>query len=209
MTEVTIDRELLELSLNGDEQQQAKARNKLRTLLGGQGAEEHEAVEVVGYLNESGTYYPSMGSVERYAPPGERLWRLMTVAQHERILATLKRAQSAKVPDAGAEQSASDDVFEEGQWWLEELDSIVANGTPTQRRAMAVVRNLLSCWQRVQAAAVPKGWSIQRVFNPSGYTIQMPDGGFLRITDFGGGGVETAFAKFICAMLANAEGVEK
>jgi len=33
MTGVTIDRELLELSLNGDEQQQAKARNKLRTLL--------------------------------------------------------------------------------------------------------------------------------------------------------------------------------
>lgn len=66
-----------------------------------------------------------------------------------------------------------------------------------------------AAWQRTQAAAVPKGWSIQRVFNPSGYTIQMPDGGFLRITDFGGGGVETAFAKFICAMLANAEGVEK
>ncbi len=106
------------------------------------------------------------------------------------------------VPDAEAAQSAPDDVFEEGQWWLVELDSIVANGTPDQRRAMAVVRNLLSCWQRVQAAAVPKGWSIQRVFNPSGYTIQMPDGGFLRITDFGGGGVETAFAKFICAMLA-------
>lgn len=209
MTEVTIDRELLELSLNGDEQQQAKARNKLRTLLGGQGAEGHEAVEVVGYLNESGTYYPSMDSVERYAPPGEQLQQLMTVTQHERILPAQERAQSAAVSGAQAAQSASDDVFEEGQWWLEELDSIVANGTPTQRRAMAVVRNLLSCWQRVQAAAVPKGWSIQRVFNPSGYTIQMPDGGFLRITDFGGGGVETAFAKFICAMLANAEGVEK
>ena len=33
MTQVLIDRELLELSLNGDEQQQAKARNKLRTML--------------------------------------------------------------------------------------------------------------------------------------------------------------------------------
>lgn len=177
----------------------------LRTLPARQGAEEHEAVEVVGYLNESGTYYPSMDSVERYAPPGEQLQQLMTVTQHERTLPAQERAQSAAVSGAQAAQSASDDVFEEGQWWLEELDSIVANGTPTQRRAMAVVRNLLSCWQRVQAAAVPKGWSIQRVFNPSGYTIQMPDGGFLRITDFGGGGVETAFAKFICAMLANAE----
>lgn len=141
-----------------------------------------------------------------------RVLRAEDVAEYLTLLRTLpvqERAQSAAVPDASAVQSASDDVFEEGQWWLEELDSIVANGTPTQRRAMAVVRNLLSCWQRVQAAAVPKGWSIQRVFNPSGYTIQMPDGGFLRITDFGGGGVETAFAKFICAMLANAEGVEK
>ena len=141
-----------------------------------------------------------------------RVLRAEDVAEYLTLLRTLPaqgRAQSAAVSDAEAEQSASDDVFEEGQWWLEELDSIVANGTPTQRRAMAVVRNLLSCWQRVQAAAVPKGWSIQRVFNPSGYTIQMPDGGFLRITDFGGGGVETAFAKFICAMLASAEGAEK
>lgn len=102
MSKVTIDRELLELSLNGDEQQQAKARNKLRTLLGGQGAEEHEAVEVVGYLNESGTYYPSMDSVERYAPPGEWLRRLMTVAQHERILAAWLRAQPALTVWEGA-----------------------------------------------------------------------------------------------------------
>ena len=137
-----------------------------------------------------------------------RVLRADDVAEYLTLLRTLpaqERAQSAAVSGAQAAQSASDDVFEEGQWWLEELDSIVANGTPTQRRAMAVVRNLLSCWQRVQAAAVPKGWSIQRVFNPSGYTIQMPDGGFLRITDFGGGGVETAFAKFICAMLASTQ----
>ena len=54
-----------------------------------------------------------------------------------------------------AAQSAPIDVFEEGQWWLVELDSIVANGTPDQKRAMAVVRNLLSCWQRTQSA--PEG----------------------------------------------------
>ena len=110
-----------------------------------------------------------------------RVLRADDVAEYLTLLPALpaqERAQSAAVSGAQAAQSASDDVFEEGQWWLEELDSIVANGTPTQRRAMAVVRNLLSCWQRVQAAAVPKGWSIQRVFNPSGYTIQMPDGGF-------------------------------
>ena len=71
----------------------------LRTLPAQQGAEEHEAVEVVGYLNESGTYYPSMDSVERYAPPGDWLRRLMTVAQHERILDAWQRSQSARVPE--------------------------------------------------------------------------------------------------------------
>lgn len=38
MTDVLIKRELLELSLNGDEQQQAKARNKLRAMLASQSA---------------------------------------------------------------------------------------------------------------------------------------------------------------------------
>lgn len=34
--------------------------------------------------------------------------------------------------------------FQDGQWWLSELDSTVANGTPDQKRAVAVVRNLLA-----------------------------------------------------------------
>jgi hypothetical protein len=34
--------------------------------------------------------------------------------------------------------------FQEGQWWLAELDAVVANGTHDQKRAMAVVRNLLA-----------------------------------------------------------------
>ncbi len=34
--------------------------------------------------------------------------------------------------------------FQEGQWWLAELDAAVANGTHDQKRAVAVVRNLLA-----------------------------------------------------------------
>jgi hypothetical protein len=34
--------------------------------------------------------------------------------------------------------------FQEGQWWLAELDAAVVNGTPAQRSAVAVVRNLLA-----------------------------------------------------------------
>lgn len=33
--------------------------------------------------------------------------------------------------------------FEDGQWWVQELDAAVADGTPDQKRAVAVVRNLL------------------------------------------------------------------
>lgn len=33
--------------------------------------------------------------------------------------------------------------FAEGQWWLRELDAMAATGTPDQKRAVAVVRNLL------------------------------------------------------------------
>jgi len=34
--------------------------------------------------------------------------------------------------------------FRDGQWWVKELDAVVANGTNDQRRAVAVVRNLLA-----------------------------------------------------------------
>lgn len=35
------------------------------------------------------------------------------------------------------------EVFSEDQWWLPELDSAVANGSDDQKRAVAVVRNLI------------------------------------------------------------------
>ena len=34
--------------------------------------------------------------------------------------------------------------FKADQWWLPELDAAVANGTPDQKRAVAVVRNMLA-----------------------------------------------------------------
>jgi hypothetical protein len=33
--------------------------------------------------------------------------------------------------------------FQDGQWWITELDAMTKNGTPDQKRAVAVVRNLL------------------------------------------------------------------
>lgn len=33
--------------------------------------------------------------------------------------------------------------FQDGQWWMLELDTMVKDGTPDQKRAMAVIRNLL------------------------------------------------------------------
>jgi hypothetical protein len=54
--------------------------------------------------------------------------------------------------------------FQEGQWWLAELDAAVVNGTPAQRSAVAVVRNLLAtvAANTPPAAAVQEGrdWSL-------------------------------------------------
>jgi hypothetical protein len=41
--------------------------------------------------------------------------------------------------------------FKDGQWWMQELDQAVANGTPDQKRAVAVVRNLLGTIAAPQA----------------------------------------------------------
>lgn len=93
MSKVTIDRELLELSLNGDEQQQAKARNKLRSILA-HPAQQGEAVEVVGIRISTdgfGSYIADSAMGIGAAMPGEVREPLMTVAQHQRILAAATR----------------------------------------------------------------------------------------------------------------------
>lgn len=40
--------------------------------------------------------------------------------------------------------------FAEGQWWLQELDAMVKDGTPDQKRAVAVVRNLMRHYSAVK-----------------------------------------------------------
>lgn len=35
------------------------------------------------------------------------------------------------------------DKFEKGQWWVEEIESALSDGTEEQRRALAVLHNLL------------------------------------------------------------------
>jgi hypothetical protein len=52
-------------------------------------------------------------------------------------------AATQPAPMAGPSGDCLSD-FQEGQWWLAELDAAVANGTQEQKRAVSVVRNLLA-----------------------------------------------------------------
>ena len=54
----------------------------------------------------------------------------------------------------------------------------------------------------VQQASVPGGWRVERGYSPSGYVLHSPSGSMVRVCDSGGGGIETAFALFLKAMLA-------
>lgn len=47
------------------------------------------------------------------------------------------------------------ECFAEGQWWLAELDQMVREGTHDQKRAVAVVRNLLRTANREQVIWTP------------------------------------------------------
>lgn len=71
-------------------------------------------------------------------------------AKYDRWIAALESyaqryeaaAPAAAQPVAGLSDCTVAD-FREGQWWLKELDAMVEDGTPDQKRAVAVVRNLL------------------------------------------------------------------
>ena len=56
----------------------------------------------------------------------------------------------------------------------------------------------------VQQVSVPGGWRVERGYSPSGYVLHSPSGSMVRVCDSGGGGIETAFALFLKAMLAAA-----
>ena len=51
---------------------------------------------------------------------------------------------------------------------------------------------------------VPDGWNVERVCSPSGYVLHSPGGSMIRVCDSGMGGIETAFAMFLKALLAAA-----
>lgn len=56
----------------------------------------------------------------------------------------------------------------------------------------------------VQQVSVPDGWRVERGYSPSGYVLHSPSGSMIRVCDSGGGGIETAFALFLKAMLTAA-----
>ncbi|MDG9785318.1 hypothetical protein, partial [Metapseudomonas otitidis] len=151
--------------------------------------EDGEEVEVVGYRvsmpgePELGTWLDEAAEEE---PQIQRHEPLMTVAQHQRIVAGLQ----SEIAKLGLELKDSDEYGER-----EELRA---------NRYSSELVELRAALSAPPAAGVPEGWSIQREFSPNGYAIQMPSGGFLRITETGGGGVETAFCQLISAMLAAA-----
>jgi len=47
-------------------------------------------------------------------------------------------------PQPSDDVASVQDEFAKGQWWIAELDKMVEGGTPDQKRAVAVVHNLLS-----------------------------------------------------------------
>ena len=55
---------------------------------------------------------------------------------------------------------------------------------------------------------VPDGWNVERVCSPSGYVLHSPGGSMIRVCDSGMGGIETAFAMFLKALLAAGKGGE-
>lgn len=61
----------------------------------------------------------------------------------------------------------------------------------------------------VQQVSVPGGWRVERGYSPSGYVLHSPSGSMVRVCDSGGGGIETAFALFLKAMLAAAPAAPK
>ena len=129
MPDVLINRELLELSLNGDEQQQAKARNKLRTTLAQQG----EAVEVATYRVRLPSE-PELGHWfdEHAEEEPQTCWYepLMTVAQHQRILAASVPAGCKVVPVGLLERLAGNSCDPDCciAYWRAELRAFLNGG---------------------------------------------------------------------------------
>lgn len=59
------------------------------------------------------------------------------------------------VPPSDAPEPLSE--FQEGQWWVTELDAMVADGTAEQKRAVAVVHHMLRSARAYGVGEVPRG----------------------------------------------------
>ena len=91
--------------------------------------------------------------------------------------------------------------------WLPTRDSV---------EGFTLAQRVTACWAGWTARAalsapshgeqvrpmVPGGWSVERGCSPSGYVLHSPGGSMIRVCDSGMGGIETAFAMFLKAMLA-------
>ena len=93
-----------------------------------------------------------------------------TAQQLEHFIRLLNPLSTVQ-PDSGRDAALLDlRNFEDGQWWVKELDEAVQNGTDDQKRAVAVVRNML----KVAALAAHPAPSI----DAAQFVVQRPDGYF-------------------------------
>jgi hypothetical protein len=58
--------------------------------------------------------------------------------------------------------------FQGGQWWVSELDAMAKNGTPDQKRAVAVVRNLLRVIATHPQASEPAESAVEAIVKLQG-----------------------------------------
>lgn len=117
MTDVLIKRELLELSLNGDEQQQAKARNKLREQLAAPRQPEGEGLEVVAWQDADNPLYTTAErrQMHGWATDGYPIVELCRLSDAQRAIAELREL-------IGAAQRVTCAVIDERDTLRQQLD---------------------------------------------------------------------------------------
>ena len=94
-----------------------------------------------------------------YMSAAEYGWNAAT----EALRAHLEQSSQHPAPSPAQAVDADPlDDFQEGQWWIKELDSMVAEATPDQRRAVAVVHNLLRAASNTCQPQVQQGGSDAR-----------------------------------------------
>lgn len=122
------------------------------------------------------------------------------MAMHDHLA---RKAQGMVMPDVNAAAKAlcnrhamicGVDVDDQ---WKEYSQDFIAD-------AETVLENARLNAAPVQQVSVPDGWRVERGYSPSGYVLNSPSGSMIRVCDSGGGGIETAFALFLKAMLAAA-----